>query len=60
MYEARNLLCASGIRLEELTEKLGYGSVSSFIRSFKKIVGMTPGKYREIHEAKEKNKYEQD
>lgn len=58
MNEARNLLCASGIGLEELTEKLGYGSVSSFIRSFKKIVGMPPGKYREIHEAKEKNKYE--
>ena len=28
-------------------------SISSFIRSFKKIVGMTPGKYREIYGKKE-------
>ncbi|MFS0722491.1 helix-turn-helix domain-containing protein [Paenibacillus sp. 1P07SE] len=32
-----------------IAEQVGYTNASSFIRSFKKIVGTTPGQYRETH-----------
>ncbi len=48
MDAAKAMLRDSGICLDELAQKLGYASTSSFIRSFKNIVGMTPGKYRKI------------
>ena len=53
MNKAKEMLCKTDISLEDLTGNLGYSSISSFIRSFKKIVGMTPGKYREIYGKKE-------
>lgn len=55
MNMAKLILCESEVSLEELTINLGYSSISSFIRSFKKIVGMTPGKYREIYGKKDRN-----
>ena len=48
MDAAKDILSHSDMDLEELPRKLGYGSVSSFIRSFKNIVGITPGIYRKI------------
>ncbi len=54
MDAAKEMLAHSDMDLEELTRKLGYGSVSSFIRSFKNIVGMTPGRYRKIAGGKER------
>ncbi len=48
MDVAKDMLKDSDIGLDELAKNLGYASTSSFIRSFKNIVGMTPGKYRKI------------
>lgn len=52
MDAAKTMLKNSGIGLDELAKNFGYASTSSFIRSFKNIVGMTPGKYRKIDDKK--------
>lgn len=43
---ACNLLVNTHLSLEQITEKIGYNSVSHFIRVFKSIKKMTPSKYR--------------
>jgi YesN/AraC family two-component response regulator len=42
-----DLLRRSDETLESIALKAGYSNTSSFIRSFKKLVGVTPGQYRE-------------
>ncbi len=46
METAKGQIRSTDISMTELAEKLGYQSVSSFIRSFKKEVRMTPGQYK--------------
>ncbi len=41
------LLRSTGETLDSIAQQTGYSNTSSFIRSFKKIVGTTPGQYRE-------------
>jgi two-component system response regulator YesN len=41
------LLRGTDETLESIAQKAGYSNTSSFIRSFKKLVGVTPGQYRE-------------
>lgn len=43
------LLRSTGEPLDSIALQTGYSNTSSFIRSFKKIVGTTPGQYRESH-----------
>lgn len=43
---AKELLAESGLPLEQIAEKSGFNSLSSFRRYFTKAVGMTPAKYR--------------
>ncbi len=43
---AEELLGSTGLRLEEIAERLGYGEVSNFIHAFKRWKGMTPHQYR--------------
>lgn len=43
------LLRDSEETLEAISLQVGYTSTSSFIRSFKKMVGTTPGQYRSTH-----------
>lgn len=43
---ARNLLEKTNKSVYEIGEKVGYVHVLSFIRAFKKVVGLTPGDYR--------------
>jgi len=45
--KAKTLLSSTNLTLQELVDNIGYSDVSSFIRKFKKIVGTTPGAYRE-------------
>ncbi|MPY16787.1 helix-turn-helix domain-containing protein [Paenibacillus glucanolyticus] len=45
------LLRDSEETLEAISQQVGYTSTSSFIRSFKKMVGTTPGQYRNTHKA---------
>lgn len=41
------LLRSTDETLESISQQVGYSNSSSFIRSFKKIVGTTPGQYRD-------------
>lgn len=44
--KSKDLLKDSSYTLKEISEKIGYNDVNSFIRYFKKYEGITPGKYR--------------
>lgn len=46
---ACNLLSNTHLSLEQITYKIGYNSVSHFIRVFKSVKNMTPSKFRESH-----------
>ncbi|MGG4141969.1 helix-turn-helix domain-containing protein [Paenibacillus algorifonticola] len=41
------LLRSTGGTLDSIAQQTGYSNTSSFIRSFKKMVGTTPGQYRD-------------
>ena len=43
---AKELLADPAIRIHEIAEKTGFSDVAHFSRSFKKIMGCTPGEYR--------------
>lgn len=45
--EAKKLLVQTELRAEEVSERVGYSNISTFLRVFKKYTGTTPGKYRE-------------
>jgi two-component system, response regulator YesN len=47
--KAKELLINSDAQIYQIAELVGYVNVQSFIRMFKKIVAMTPGKYREMN-----------
>ncbi|MBB3111547.1 YesN/AraC family two-component response regulator [Paenibacillus phyllosphaerae] len=44
---AKRLLRESDVTVQQISEMLGYANPTSFIRVFKKIVGLSPGQYRE-------------
>lgn len=46
MQKAKDLLADSKLTLKDISQQVGYYNVSSFIRRFKQIEGMTPGDYR--------------
>lgn len=46
--KAKELLKTSDYYVKEIVSKVGYCDDSSFIRKFKQIVGVTPGKYRKM------------
>ncbi len=46
---AKNQLLSTDITVRELAEQLGYSQASSFIRTFKREEGLTPGEYRQKH-----------
>jgi AraC-like DNA-binding protein len=43
---AKELLKNPELKVLDISDKLRYGSVKSFIRLFKKVTGLTPGSYR--------------
>ncbi len=45
--EAKKLLVHTELKMEEVSERVGYSNISTFLRVFKKYTGTTPGKYRE-------------
>ncbi|RKN73018.1 helix-turn-helix domain-containing protein [Paenibacillus ginsengarvi] len=44
--EAKFMLVRTPLSVQDIGEKIGYRNVTSFIRMFKKITGLTPGDYR--------------
>lgn len=49
---AKYLLSKDAMTIQDVAQAVGYINVNSFIRIFKKHVGMTPGSYRELHAPK--------
>lgn len=49
LNKAKEMLIESDVSINELVDDIGYCDVSSFIRKFKKHVGITPGTYRKIN-----------
>ncbi|MFS0724019.1 helix-turn-helix domain-containing protein [Paenibacillus sp. 1P07SE] len=47
MKEAQTLLLESDLTINEIASQVGYANVTSFMRSFKKIHGLTPSEYRQ-------------
>ncbi|RKN74869.1 helix-turn-helix domain-containing protein [Paenibacillus ginsengarvi] len=45
---AKEMLGGKDVRINEISERIGYQNVNSFIRMFKKICGVTPGEYRRV------------
>ncbi|GAB6167883.1 hypothetical protein JCM1393_03430 [Clostridium carnis] len=48
MNKAKELLLSTSLPLKDVAEQIGYINVSSFIRRFKQVTGMTPGEYKKI------------
>lgn len=46
MEKAKSLLTTTQMPLKNVAEDVGYYNVSSFIRRFKQLTGVTPGEYR--------------
>ena len=44
--KAKNLLAESDMTIKDIAANIGYYNVTSFIRRFKQMVGLTPGEYR--------------
>jgi AraC-like DNA-binding protein len=49
MERARHLLEKSEFTIGDITQQMGFSSVSHFIRTFKSAYGSTPMRYRQIH-----------
>jgi len=47
--EARRLLLETTASVEKISGQVGYGDVTHFIRSFRRVQGMTPGMWRGRH-----------
>ncbi len=45
---SKELLKSTQLSMDEVANRVGYPDASSFIRSFKKTVGLTPSKYRRL------------
>ncbi len=46
--EAKKLLGETGLTMMQIAQRIGYANDIGFIRVFKKLEGITPGKYREL------------
>ncbi|MCK9479384.1 MAG: AraC family transcriptional regulator [Firmicutes bacterium] len=46
--EAKTLLTTTDLSVKAISEKVGIGTYNSFVRSFGKNVGVSPGKYRKL------------
>lgn len=48
--QARRLLVTTDLNLTEIVEQIGYIDMSSFIKLFKQVTGMTPIAYRKLYQ----------
>ena len=47
LRHAKSLLKSSNMKIYDISHSLGYENQETFIRSFKKTVGLTPGQFRQ-------------
>jgi len=52
MSLAKEWLDTTTMKLSDISERLNYSNPTAFIRMFRKVVGMTPGQYRDRKEPK--------
>ncbi|THF73002.1 helix-turn-helix domain-containing protein [Cohnella fermenti] len=50
MEHAKDMLRNGSLPINEIAGRVGYQHPMSFIRTFKKMVGVTPGDYRKVHQ----------
>ncbi|WP_217556661.1 helix-turn-helix domain-containing protein [Paenibacillus sp. GbtcB18] len=50
LVKAKELLLQTDLKMDDIAEKVGYWGRNSFIRMFRKYEGITPAKYRTIHQ----------
>lgn len=55
LAEAEKLLCASSLTVSEISEELGFASISYFCGTFGKKYGLPPGVYRKNNKNSSKN-----
>jgi transcriptional regulator GlxA family with amidase domain len=49
--QAKQLLGTTTLNVSEITERVGYRNVSTFVRLFRRLVGQSPGRYRAVQTA---------
>lgn len=49
MEAARHYLCCSGVTVREIARLVGYETEFYFIRQFRSLTGVTPGRYAALH-----------
>ncbi|WP_284638304.1 helix-turn-helix domain-containing protein [Paenibacillus silviterrae] len=50
LMKAKQYLLETDLKIDDIAEKVGYWGRNSFIRTFRKYEGITPAKYRAIHQ----------
>lgn len=53
--KAQDLLMETGCNISQISDKLGYQNVETFVRAFRKIAGCTASEYRNITRPKQSN-----
>lgn len=46
---SKRLLLETDLRIDDIAARVGYLGRNSFIKTFRKLEGVTPGKFREVH-----------
>jgi len=57
MEKAMDMLSSTSLTIDEIAFQLGYTNVPYFFRSFKKIVGESPGKYRQLNHGEKRGQF---
>jgi two-component system response regulator YesN len=55
MCTARELVLSSNKKIQDIATAVGYDSLHSFIRAYRKTYGMSPNEYRRVNVSKQKN-----
>ncbi|WP_159882394.1 helix-turn-helix domain-containing protein [Paenibacillus puerhi] len=50
LAKAKELLLSTNMKIDDVAENVGYMGRNSFIRIFRKYEGITPGRYRQLHQ----------
>lgn len=50
LMKAKQFLLETDMKIDDIAEKVGYWGRNSFIRTFRKYEGITPAKYRTMHQ----------